>query len=55
MTDKRRHSKALRELEETKMLVDYLVAHGLSFDLIENFSDQLVRTAKEWYFEQNNN
>lgn len=48
MTDKRRYSKALKELEETKILVDYLMAHELSFDLIENFSDSMVRTAKEW-------
>lgn len=48
MTDKRKYSKALKELEETKTLVDYLVAHELSFDLIENFSDAMVRTALEW-------
>lgn len=48
MTEKKKHSKAQRELEETKILVDYLLAHDLSFDMIENFSDQMVRTAKEW-------
>lgn len=49
MTDKRRQAKAQRELEETKILVDYLLAHDLSFDVIEHFSDQTVRIAKEWY------
>ncbi len=48
MTDKRKHSKALRELEETKILVDYLIEHDLSFDAIEHFSDRMVKTAKEW-------
>ena len=48
MSDKRRQSKAIKELEETKILVDYLLAHDLSFDLLENFSDHMVRTAKEW-------
>jgi hypothetical protein len=55
MSDKRRTLKAQKELEETKILVDYLLAHDLSFDLIENFSDYMVRTAKEWYIEQNDN
>lgn len=49
MSDKRKQSKAQRELEETKILVDYLLAHDLSFDVIENFSDRMVRTAKDWY------
>lgn len=48
MSDKRKHSKAQRELEETKILVDYLLEHGLSFELIENFSDRMVKLAKEW-------
>jgi hypothetical protein len=49
MSDKRRQSKAARELEETKILVDYLLAHELSFDLLENFTDPMVRRAKEWW------
>ena len=48
MTDKRKHSKALRELEETKILIDYLLEHDLSFDELDNFSDRMVRTAKDW-------
>lgn len=53
MSDKRRHSKAQRELEETKILVDYLLAHELSFDLMENFTDTSVRRAKEWWKDLN--
>lgn len=49
MTDKRRQTKALKELEETKILVDYLIEHELSFDELEHFSDRMVRTAKEFY------
>jgi hypothetical protein len=49
MTDKRRHSKALRELEDTKILVDYLMDQGLSFDVLDNFSDGTVKKAKEWF------
>jgi len=52
MADKRKHSKALKELEETKILVDYLVAHDLDFDDISNFSDATVRRAKEWNSEE---
>lgn len=48
MSDKRKHSKAIRELEETKILVDYLIEHGLSFDMLDHFSDRMVKTAKEW-------
>lgn len=49
MTDKRKHSKALRELEETKILIDYLLEHDLSFDVLENFNDRTVKQAKEWW------
>lgn len=51
MSDKRRNSKAQRELEETKILVDYLLAHGLDFDDIENFTEQTVKRAKAWFNE----
>lgn len=48
MSDKRKQSKAQRELEETKILVDYLLAHDLSFDVEDNFTDRMVRIAKDW-------
>jgi hypothetical protein len=53
MSEKRRHSKAQKELEETKILVDFLLAHELSFDLLENFTDPMVRRAKEWWKDLN--
>jgi hypothetical protein len=49
VSDKRKHSKAQRELEDTKLLVDYLLEHGLSFDVLEHFSDHMVKTAKDFY------
>lgn len=49
MSEKRRHSKAQRELEDTKILVDYLLEHGLSFEDVNNFTDRQVRVAKEWW------
>ena len=52
MSDKRKHSKAQKELEDTKILVDYLLEHGLSFDALDNFSDRMVKTAKEFYNER---
>jgi hypothetical protein len=48
VSDKRKQSKAQRELEETKILVDYLLAHDLSFDIEDNFTDRMVRIAKDW-------
>lgn len=48
MSDKKKHLKALKEIEETRILVDFLVAHDLDFELLENFSDQMVRRAVEW-------
>ncbi len=51
MSEKRRHSKAQKEIEETKILIDYLLEHGLSFDEESNFTDQSVRLAKEWWYE----
>jgi hypothetical protein len=53
MSDKRKQSKAARELEDTKILVDFLLAHELSFDLLENFSDPMVKQAKHWWKEMN--
>jgi hypothetical protein len=53
MSEKRRQSKAQRELEDTKILVDYLLAHELDFDLLENFTDTSVRRAKEWWKDLN--
>lgn len=52
MTDKRRTTKAIKELEETKILVDFLLYHQLDFEAVENFTDQQVRRAKEWYAQQ---
>lgn len=53
MSEKRRHSKAQRELDDTKILVDYLMAHQLDFDLLENFTDASVKRAKEWWKDLN--
>lgn len=49
MSDKRRFSKAQREIEETIILIDYLVAHDLDFDDINNFTERSVKLAKEWW------
>lgn len=49
MTDKRKQTKAMKEIEETRILVDYLLHHELSFEDENNFSDLMVRRSREWY------
>lgn len=46
---RRKQAKALKELGETKILVDYLIAHNMDFDNENNFTDAMVEAAKEWY------
>ena len=46
--DNRKQEKARKELEDTRVLVDYLTFHDMDFDDIGNFSDAMVKTAKEW-------
>lgn len=42
------HNKALREIEETMVLVEYLIYHNLDFDDIRNFATKTVKQAVEW-------
>lgn len=44
----RRWNKAEREIQETMILVDYLTAHHMDFDDLDNFSERTVKAAKEW-------
>jgi hypothetical protein len=53
MSERRRHTKAVKELSDTKILVDFLLAHGLSFDDENNFTDQSVSRAKRWWKDLN--
>lgn len=41
-------NKARKEIEETKVLVDYLIHFQLDFNDIDNFSNKRVREAMEW-------
>jgi hypothetical protein len=49
MAERKKYTKAQKELEETIILVDYLVAHALSFEDEFNFTEQSVKRAKEWF------
>lgn len=53
MSEKRRQSKAIKEIEESKILVDFILAHNLSFEDENNFTDQTVSKAKKWWKELN--
>lgn len=44
----RKWNKAEREIQETMILVDYLTAHHMDFDDLDNFSERSVKAAKEW-------
>lgn len=62
--DARKLAKILKEIEESTLLVDYLLFQGLEFDLLcacddpkcqtclyndqHFFSEKVVRAAKEW-------
>jgi hypothetical protein len=41
-------NKALKEIEESSILTEYLLYHGLSLDDIKHFSTRMVRRAVEW-------
>lgn len=41
-------SKAAREIEDTEILVSYLLAHHLDFDDPANFTDRAVKVARAW-------
>lgn len=45
----RRWNKAQKELNETKVLVEYLIHFHRSFDNIANFQDSVVKDAVLWY------
>lgn len=50
--DNRKQEKARKELEDTTTLVDFLTFHKMDFDDINNFSDAMVKSAKEWAADQ---
>lgn len=45
-------NRARKEIEETKILVDYLIHFQLDFNDILNFSNKTVRAALEWHQER---
>ena len=51
MKQNRKHNKAEKEIEDTQILVEFLVAHSLDFEDIENFSEKTIREARSWYSE----
>lgn len=48
MSSNRTHNKAEREIMESVILVDYLIAHDLDFADLSNFSERTVKAAKLW-------
>lgn len=40
--------QAIREIQETAVLVDYLLEHGLDLEDVRNFTDSMVRKAVQW-------
>jgi len=43
-----RERKALKEIEESVVLTDYLMAHNMDFDDLRNFTSKMVKQALEW-------
>lgn len=44
-----RENRALKEIEESRILTDYLIHHGLDFDNIKNFTSKTVQKAVDWH------
>lgn len=44
-----RENRALKEIEESRILVDYLIHHDLDFENIKNFTSKTVQKAVEWH------
>lgn len=46
--DQRRQKRAEKEIEESTILVDYLLAFDKDFNNIANFTSKAVKAAIEW-------
>lgn len=43
-----KENKAMKEIEESVILTDYLIHHDLDFDDVSNFTQKTVKLAIEW-------